>query len=359
MKINFKKGESRMSTLKNETHDEDIILEVKGLKKYFDVSEGLLSGPKQYLKAVDGIDFKIARGETLGIVGESGCGKSTTGNLIMKMIEPTEGEIIFDGDDMHQLTKRELREKRKDIQMIFQDPFSSLNPRMKVFDIVAEPLITHKVVKGKALRQTVEELLETVGLDASYANRYPHEFSGGQRQRIGIARAIALRPKLIVCDEPVSALDVSIQSQILNLLARLQKELHLTYIFIGHGLPAVKHISDHIAVMYLGRIVELTTKEELFKAPMHPYTEGLISSVPIPDPELRDQKERIILEGDIPSPVDPPSGCHFRTRCPLATDKCKEVIPELVEERPGHFVACHYPLEHGKGIIMENSETTV
>src|SRR5699024_2534796 len=206
---------------------------------------------------------------------------------------------------------------------------------------------------------SVEELLEIVGLDASYANRYPHEFSGGQRQRIGIARAIALRPKLIVCDEPVSALDVSIQSQILNLLDRLQKELNLTYIFIGHGLPAVKHISDHIAVMYLGRIVELTTKEELFKAPMHPYTEGLISSVPIPDPELRDQKERIILEGDIPSPVDPPSGCHFRTRCPLATEKCKEVIPELVEERPGHFVACHYPLEHGKGIIMEDSETTV
>lgn len=335
---------------------EEYLLEVKGLKKHFDVSEGILPGEKKYLKAVDGIDFTIKRGETLGIVGESGCGKSTTGNLVMKMLEPTEGEIIFDGEDIHSLSKRQMREKRKDIQMIFQDPFSSLNPRMRVFDIVAEPLITHGIAKGKELRKNVEELLDIVGLDPSYAKRYPHEFSGGQRQRIGIARAIALRPKLIVCDEPVSALDVSIQSQILNLLDKLQKEFNLTYIFIGHGLPAVKHISDHIAVMYLGRIVELTTKENLFKSPMHPYTEGLISAVPIPDPALRDTKERIILEGDIPSPVDPPSGCHFRTRCPLATDKCKEVSPPLVEERPGHMVACHYPLQDGKGIIMEEQQ---
>lgn len=344
-----------MGTDIEKTNQEDYILQIKGLKKYFDVSEGILPGDKQYLKAVDGIDLNIKRGDTLGIVGESGCGKSTTGNLVMNMLEPTEGQIIFDGEDIHSLSKRRMREKRKDIQMIFQDPFSSLNPRMRVFDIVAEPLITHKVAKGKALKQAVIELLDIVGLDESYANRFPHEFSGGQRQRIGIARAIALRPKLIVCDEPVSALDVSIQSQILNLLDRLQREFNLTYIFIGHGLPAVKHISDHIAVMYLGRIVEKTTKEELFKSPMHPYTEALISSVPIPDPELRDNKDRIILEGDIPSPVDPPSGCHFRTRCPLATDKCKDVVPQLVEKRPGHFVACHYPLEHGKGIIMDEA----
>lgn len=342
-----------MTTDTKIVEQDDYLLEVKGLKKHFDVTEGILPGEKQYLKAVDGIDFNIKRGETLGIVGESGCGKSTTGNLVMNMLDPTDGQIIFDGDDIHKLSKRQMREKRKDIQMIFQDPFSSLNPRMRVFDIVAEPLITHGIAKGKELRKSVEELLDIVGLDRSYAKRYPHEFSGGQRQRIGIARAIALRPKLIVCDEPVSALDVSIQSQILNLLAKLQKDFNLTYIFIGHGLPAVKHISDHIAVMYLGRIVELTTKENLFKAPLHPYTEGLISAVPIPDPELRDKKDRIILEGDIPSPVDPPSGCHFRTRCPLATDKCKEVSPPLVEERPGHMVACHYPLENGRGIIMD------
>ncbi len=324
----------------------EVILEINELRTHFFTDEG-------EIPAVDGVSFHVNKGEVVGIVGESGCGKSTTGNLVMNMLEPTDGQIIFDGDDIHALSKREMREKRKDIQMIFQDPFSSLNPRMRVFDIVAEPLITHGIAKGKELRRSVEELLDIVGLDPSYAKRFPHEFSGGQRQRIGIARAIALRPKLIVCDEPVSALDVSIQSQILNLLAKLQKDFNLTYIFIGHGLPAVKHISDHIAVMYLGRIVELTTKENLFKAPLHPYTEGLISAVPIPDPELRDKKERIILEGDIPSPVDPPSGCHFRTRCPLATDKCREISPPLVEERPGHMVACHYPLENGKGVIID------
>lgn len=335
-------------------HASDDILEVKGLKKYFDVTDGVFPGSKRYLKAVDGIDIQIRRGETLGIVGESGCGKSTTGNLVMNMLTPTEGQIIFDGLDIHELSKREMRAKRRDIQMIYQDPFSSLNPRMKVFDIIAEPLITHKVVKGKELKKNVEELLDVVGLDRSYAKRYPHEFSGGQRQRIGIARAIALKPKLIVCDEPVSSLDVSIQSQILNLLETLQRDLGLTYIFIGHGLPAVKHISDRIAVMYLGKIVEITTKEQLFSSPMHPYTEGLISAVPIPDPEFRDQRKRIILEGDIPSPIDPPSGCRFRTRCPLATEKCKEVEPALLEKRPGQFVACHYALEDGKGIVIDD-----
>src|SRR5690625_1890118 len=344
-----------MTQIKSPNREEkDILLEVVNLKKYFDVTEGVLKGERQYLKAVDGVNLSIKEGETLGIVGESGCGKSTTGNLIMNMLEPTEGKVIFDGVELNKLNKREMREKRKDIQMIFQDPFSSLNPRMKVFDIVAEPLITHGIARGRQLREQVYELLEVVGLDKSYASRYPHEFSGGQRQRIGIARAIALRPKLIVCDEPVSALDVSIQSQILNLLVKLQQDFNLTYVFIGHGLPAVKHISDQIAVMYLGRIVELAYKDELFKHPMHPYTEGLISSVPIPDPTLRGKREKIILEGDIPSPVNPPSGCHFHTRCPFATEKCRKEIPEFKEEREGHFVACHYPLHETEGIIIND-----
>lgn len=334
--------------------DGEVLLEVINLKKYFDVTEGILKGERQYLKAVDGVNLSIKKGETLGIVGESGCGKSTTGHLIMNMLEPTEGKVIFDGVELNKLSKREMREKRKDIQMIFQDPFSSLNPRMKVFDIVAEPLVTHGVARGRQLREQVYELLDVVGLDKSYASRYPHEFSGGQRQRIGIARAIALRPKLIVCDEPVSALDVSIQSQILNLLVKLQQEFNLTYVFIGHGLPAVKHISDQIAVMYLGRIVEMAYKDELFKQPMHPYTEGLISSVPIPDPTLRGKREKVILEGDIPSPVNPPSGCHFHTRCPFATEKCRTVIPEFKEKREGHFVACHYPLREAEGIIIND-----
>src|SRR5699024_229614 len=335
--------------------DEEVILEIINLKKHFDVTEGVFKGERQYLKAVDGINLSIKKGETLGIVGESGCGKSTTGNLVMNMLEPTEGKVMFEGVDLHKLSKREMREKRKDIKMIYQYTFSSLNHRMKVFDIIAEPLRTHSIERGKQLRDQVNELLNIVGLDSSYAKRYPDEFSGEQRQRIGIARAIDLRPKLIVCDEPVSALDVSIQSQILNLLARLQEEFNLTYIFIGHGLPAVKHISDEIAVMYLGRIVELASKEALFKQPLHPYTEGLISAVPIPDPALRDKKEKIILEGDIPSPVNPPSGCHFHTRCPFATEKCKTEIPEFKEERPGHFVACHYPLFDATGIIMDDS----
>ncbi|MDQ0254759.1 peptide/nickel transport system ATP-binding protein [Evansella vedderi] len=328
------------------------LLEIKGLKKYFDLSSGLFNKEKKFLKAVDGISLEVYPGETLGIVGESGCGKSTTGNVILRLLEATEGQIIFDGKDLSKLSKKEMREKRKDIQMIFQDPFSSLNPRMKVFDIIAEPLRSHKVAAGKELKNRVYELMEVVGISKSFANRYPHEFSGGQRQRIGIARALALKPKLIVCDEPVSALDVSIQSQILNLLSKLQKEFQLTYIFIAHGLPAIKHISDRVAVMYLGKIVELATKDQLFDSPMHPYTEGLLSSVPVPDPQIRDSKERIILEGDLPSPANPPLGCRFHTRCAYADDKCKTEEPQLVEERDGHFVMCHYPLLQGKGVLV-------
>lgn len=266
-----------------ETKSTEYLLEVKGLKKHFDVTRSLFGRNKQFLKAVDGVDLMIKKGETLGIVGESGCGKSTTGNVITRLLDATAGEVLFEGEDLMKLNKKEIREKRKDIQMVFQDPFSSLNPRMRVFELIAEPLRTHNIVSGSALKEEVYKLLDVVGLDHSFARRFPHEFSGGQRQRIGIARALALQPKLIVCDEPVSALDVSIQSQVLNLLARLQKEFQLTYIFIAHGLPAVKHISDQVAVMYLGRVVELAPTEALFSRPKHPYTEGLIHAIPVPD----------------------------------------------------------------------------
>lgn len=329
------------------------LLEVRGLKKAFDISEGFLKRKKQFLYAVDGLDFYVDEGETLGIVGESGCGKSTTGNLIGHLLDATEGEILFEGEDLTKLKGEALRKKRADIQMVFQDPFSSLNPRMRVFDLIAEPLRTHKSFNKKELSERVMELMDLVGLNRSYVNRYPHEFSGGQRQRIGIARAISLNPKLIVCDEPVSALDVSIQSQILNLLSKLQKELNLTFIFIGHGLPAVKHISDRIAVMYLGKIVELTTKEKLFLHPMHPYTEGLLSAVPVPDPLQRNIEGRQLLEGDIPSPANPPPGCNFHTRCPYAQQICSKNEPVFEEISPGQFVACHFPLKDGKGIINE------
>ncbi|RNF40183.1 ABC transporter ATP-binding protein [Planococcus salinus] len=335
------------------------LLEVKGLKKAFDVSEGFFKRKKQFLYAVDGLDFFVDKGETLGIVGESGCGKSTTGNLIGQLLEPTEGEIIFQGEDLTKLKGETLRKKRAEIQMVFQDPFSSLNPRMRVFDLIAEPLRTHQSLSKQELNDRVHELMDLVGLNRSYTNRFPHEFSGGQRQRIGIARAISLNPKLIICDEPVSALDVSIQSQILNLLAKLQKELNLTFIFIGHGLPAVKHISNRIAVMYLGKIVELTTKEKLFQNPKHPYTEGLLSAVPIPDPMQRNVEDRKLLEGDIPSPANPPSGCNFHTRCPYAQDICSKVEPAFEEKEPGQYAACHFPLNDGKGIISPKKEMLI
>lgn len=321
--------------------DQKVLLEVKGLKKYFEIKDGFRN--KQLLRAVDDISFQVYEGETLGIVGESGCGKSTTGNLLIHLLDKTEGTIIFNGKNFDTLSKEELRNLRSNIQMVFQDPFSSLNPRIRVKDIIAEPLRTHTNKSRREIEQEVLNLMEAVGLDPSYVNRYPHEFSGGQRQRIGIARAIALRPKLVICDEPISALDVSIQAQILNLLIQLQKEFKLTFIFIAHGLPAVKYISDRIAVMYLGKIVEITTRDQLFDQPLHPYTMSLVSAVPLPDPTIRDRRERIILEGDVPSNVEIPSGCRFHTRCPFVTDKCKNESPELVEFEPGHEVACFYP----------------
>lgn len=333
-----------MTVVEKEKRTDDYLLKVEGLKKYFPASTSLFGKTKQFLKAVDGVDFYVKKGETLGIVGESGCGKSTTGNTILRLLEPTEGNIIFEGKDITKLSDRDMQKIRKDIQMVFQDPFSSLNPRMRVFDIIAEPLRTHKVSKGKELEEQIYELMETVGLDRTYANRFPHEFSGGQRQRIGIARALALKPKLIICDEPVSALDVSIQAQILNLLLELQKKFDLTYIFIAHGIPAVKYISDRIAVMYMGEVVELASKEELFSHTMHPYTSGLISAVPVPDPTLRDRKNRVMLEDDLPDQMNMPQGCRFYSRCPFSKDKCKEEKPEFIEVKENHFVACHYPL---------------
>lgn len=326
----------------NETAQKTPLLEVNGLKKYFPMNKGWFSRKSGYVRAVDDLSFKVMPGETLGIVGESGCGKSTTGQMITQLLEPTAGEIRFQGQSLSDLTDEEVRKVRRDLQFVFQDPYSSLNPRMKVFDIVAEPLQVHGIARGKELKAEVFRLFETVGLGAHLADRHPHEFSGGQRQRIGIARALAMKPKLIVCDEPVSALDVSIQAQILNLLKELQQQFQLTYIFIAHGLPSVKHISDRIAVMYLGRIVELADRDELFARPQHPYTKALLEAVPVPDPRLR--KERITLTGEIPNPANPPSGCTFHTRCPYAQEICRLQSPLLEEHTPGHIAACHFPL---------------
>ncbi|MEJ2556180.1 MAG: dipeptide ABC transporter ATP-binding protein [Anaerolineae bacterium] len=321
--------------------ESDVLLRVRNLKKHFPITGGLLNRRVGAVKAVDGISFEIKPGETLGLVGESGCGKSTTGRAILQLQRPTSGQVFFEDQELTQLSPGELRWLRPKMQMIFQDPYSSLNPRHSVGKIVGEPLVIHGTMKGMELEERVAELLKLVGMNPAYMRRFPHEFSGGQRQRIGIARALSLNPSFIVCDEPISALDVSIQAQVVNLLQDLQGQLGLTYLFIAHDLSMVKHISHRIAVMYLGKIMELCDKKTLFDDPLHPYTQSLISAVPLPDPKLERKRQRIILKGEVPSPAHPPQGCVFNTRCPLAVEECFQVVPGYREVRSGHFVACH------------------
>lgn len=330
-----------MSSVKVE-NEANPLLKVSGLKKYYPYRTGWLGTKKGLVRAVDDLSFVVNKGETLGIVGESGCGKSTLGQLVLQLQEPTGGEVWFEGRKLTGMSERRLLSTRADLQLIFQDPYSSLNPRLKVRDIIAEPFRIHGLPGGESLESRLIELMETVGLREFHLNRYPHEFSGGQRQRISIARALALKPKLIVCDEAVSALDVSIQAQILNLLKRLQREHGITFIFIAHGLATVKFVSDKIAVMYLGKMVELAGRNELFKRPLHPYTRSLLSAIPAAHP--RENKQRIVLQGEVPSPANPPEGCSFHTRCPAVQDICRRERPEFKEHTPGHSAACHFPL---------------
>jgi oligopeptide transport system ATP-binding protein len=325
----------------NLQNNNETLLKVEDLKMHFPIYRGVLQRQVGAVHAVDGVSFDVKSGETLGLVGESGCGKSTTGRAILQLYKPTAGNVIFEGIDLVSLKHEEMRKTRRRIQMIFQDPYASLNPRMTVSDIVAEPMMVHNTASGREIQERVEHLLELVNLNPAFASRYPHEFSGGQRQRIGIARALALQPSFIVCDEPISALDVSIQAQVVNLLEELQEQFNLTYLFIAHDLSMVRHISKRVAVMYLGVIMELADRDDLYLSPLHPYTQALLSAVPIPDPIADSRRRRVILEGDVPSPVNPPSGCRFRTRCPIAEKMCAESRPEFREAAPGHFVACH------------------
>ena len=319
----------------------DVLLEVRNLVKHFEVGGGMFGKPAGLVRAVDGVSFSIRRGETLGLVGESGCGKTTTGRCVLQLERPTSGQIIFEGRELTALDPAEMRTVRRRLQVIFQDPYSSLNPRMTIGEIVGEPLAVHGIVRGAAARRDrVQQLLRHVGLLPQHASRYPHQLSGGQLQRVGVARALAMEPALIICDEPVSALDVSIQAQIINLLEDLQAEFGLTYLFIAHDLAVVRHISDRVAVMYLGKIVEMADRKTLYDEPLHPYTRALVSAVPIPDPELEMQRERVVLGGEVPSPLNPPPGCVFHPRCPIAVDRCRSTVPELRELKPGHQAAC-------------------